>query len=228
MQTVIGLFENAQDAQEAVQQLISKGFSSDNVDVSVRDRNSDSYTRSSDTYGDSISGSGTLSGSASDTDSRTRTYEGDDADRDSYISHDYTTGSDSDRRRTDDDGDSFGDKVSRFFKNLFGSDDDQDSDRYVRVANTTGCIVTVHAQDRDEAERAADILDDNGAIDVNEKASQYGYSGTGTDQSGYQNTYTGERDLSGTMSGDSDVRDRREDDDFENKKMNVIKEDVHI
>src|SRR5215207_6696025 len=63
--------------------------------------------------------------------------------------------------------------ITRFFKSLFGDDDDQ-ADRYSRVANNSKCIVTVHARSEDEAERAADILDDCGAIDVDERATKYG------------------------------------------------------
>ncbi len=79
--------------------------------------------------------------------------------------------------------------ISKFFKNLFGSDDD-DADKYTRVASNSQSIVTVHAQSRDEAERVADILDDNGAVDVDEQASKMGYSntsnysGTGADVTG--------------------------------------------
>ena len=43
---------------------------------------------------------------------------------------------------------SFGDKVSRFFKNLFGNDDDA-ANRYSHVASKAGCVVTVHAQSDD-------------------------------------------------------------------------------
>jgi stress response protein YsnF len=63
--------------------------------------------------------------------------------------------------------------ITRFFKSLFGDDDDR-ADRYSRVGNNSRCIVTVHARSEDEAERAADILDSCGAIDVDERASQYG------------------------------------------------------
>jgi stress response protein YsnF len=42
------------------------------------------------------------------------------------------------------------------------------------VGNSSRCIVTVHARSEEEAERAADILDSCGAIDVDERASQYG------------------------------------------------------
>src|SRR4028118_1259070 len=82
-------------------------------------------------------------------------------------SSDTTTTS---RDRYDDDNDSIG----GFFKSLFGGNDD-DSKRYSSVAKR-GCVVTVHAQSNQEAERAADILDEYGAVDVNERAAQYGYS----------------------------------------------------
>lgn len=82
-------------------------------------------------------------------------------------SSDTTTTS---KDRYDDDNDSIG----GFFKSLFGGNDD-DSTRYSSVAKR-GCVVTVHAQSNQEAERAADILDEYGAVDVNERAAQYGYS----------------------------------------------------
>jgi uncharacterized protein (TIGR02271 family) len=69
---------------------------------------------------------------------------------------------------------SFGDKVSRFFSNLFDGDDDNVK-RYTEVAKN-GCVVTVHAQTNDEAERAVDILDLYGAVDVDEKARTFGNS----------------------------------------------------
>lgn len=61
--------------------------------------------------------------------------------------------------------------VTRFFKSLFGDGDD--ADRYSRVGNSGCSIVTVHAQSADEAESAADLLDECGAVDVDEKSGQY-------------------------------------------------------
>src|SRR4051812_16075591 len=92
---------------------------------------------------------------------------------------------------TDDDNHESG--IGKFFKSLFGNDDD-DAEKYTRVASNAQSIVTVHAQSSDEAERVADILDDNGAVDVDEHASRLGYTGTGssgsygTTGSGYGNT----------------------------------------
>ena len=63
--------------------------------------------------------------------------------------------------------------IGRFFSSLFGEDE---ADKYTTVAEKNSCVVTVHAQSMEDAQRAADILDDYGAIDVNEKASEYGYS----------------------------------------------------
>jgi uncharacterized protein (TIGR02271 family) len=77
-----------------------------------------------------------------------------------------------------DDTKDVGGGIGGFFSSLFGDDDD-DRNKYTHVANS-GSLVTVHAQTEDEAERAADILDDAGAVDVNEKAVEYGYGSTGT------------------------------------------------
>ncbi len=68
-----------------------------------------------------------------------------------------------------------GNAVTRFFRNLFGGNDDE-ATRYSTVAQKSGAMVTVHADSDDEAERAADLLDDYGAVNVDEKASEYGYA----------------------------------------------------
>lgn len=64
--------------------------------------------------------------------------------------------------------------VGRFFKSLFGDSDE--ADRYATVGQRSGSIITVHAQSSEQAERAADLLDENGAINVDERAAQYGYA----------------------------------------------------
>ncbi|RYE00601.1 MAG: DUF2382 domain-containing protein [Sphingobacteriales bacterium] len=83
--------------------------------------------------------------------------------------------------------------VSNFFRNLFGSDDDT-SDRYTRVAERSNSIVTVHATSREEAEAASQILDRCGAVDVDERAREYGYSNTRSESTGERQNISGERD----------------------------------
>ncbi|RDV16404.1 DUF2382 domain-containing protein [Pontibacter diazotrophicus] len=62
------------------------------------------------------------------------------------------------------------DNDSNFFSNLFT--DDNDRSKYSEVAQH-GSIVTVHAESKDEAHRAAELLDKFGAIDVDERAEKY-------------------------------------------------------
>lgn len=83
--------------------------------------------------------------------------------------------------------------ITRFFKNLFGNDDNE-ADRYSHVAHRSGAIVTVHARTEEEAEQAADLLDDCGAVDVDERAAQYGYtSGQNASEAGRREHISNER-----------------------------------
>jgi uncharacterized protein (TIGR02271 family) len=166
-QTVIGFFDDHSDAQRAIEQLQSRGFSRDRIDLS----------RSS---GGTSTG---VSSSTSDT-GRVNPVSGSERDENSV-------------RRTSDDrtvdpGGRNTNAITDFFNNLFGSNKD-DADRYSRVAERSNAIVTVHAQSREEAERAADILDDCGAVDVDERAAQYGYANTRSEGTGERRDVSNER-----------------------------------
>ncbi|MBC7921411.1 MAG: YsnF/AvaK domain-containing protein [Ferruginibacter sp.] len=152
-QTVIGMFDNASEAQQAVQQLLNSGFTQANIDVSSQSATS-------------------------------------------------TENSGSVASRVEDKVEDTGDSIGRFFSNLFGGSDNDETKRYSNVARQSGSVVTVHAQSSEEAKTAADILDDAGAVDVDEKATQYGYaSNTGTMSAA--TTDTGTMDTA-TTAGDMD------------------------
>ena len=70
-----------------------------------------------------------------------------------------------------------GDSISNFFGNLFGDDDDDRdrASRYSHVARQSGSIVTVHCHSDENAKTAARILDEAGAINVDDKAAEMGY-----------------------------------------------------
>ena len=164
-QTVIGIFKDSTEAQNAREHMLKNGFSDDRIDVSAQ---------SATNYSD-------------------------------------------DTMRSDQDED-FGDRVSKFFRNLFG--DEEEATSYTRAA-AHGTVVTVHAISAEEAETAADILDDYGAVDVNEYAASYG-SNMGQTSSG--NTTSSEMDrMGGVNSGrvgvtgssdmDTDIRNRSMDSD---------------
>ncbi|MEJ7740485.1 MAG: YsnF/AvaK domain-containing protein [Chitinophagaceae bacterium] len=229
-QTVIGIFDNAEDAQEAVQQLVKNGISRDNIDVSARSSTLEGTTDSGKVTGTgndtgyntgNTSGSG-LSGSSTDTDYTTGGSMGSGLNTGSPTNTGYSSGdtlntgfntgsstnlgtgstglSSGSYNTSGTAGDRKESGISKFFKSLFGNDDDEVT-RYSSVAERSGSIVTVHAQTSDEAEEAADILDDAGAIDVNEKASQYGsgnYSQKTGSNTGYNTSDLNTSDLNTT------------------------------
>src|SRR5918997_913355 len=67
----------------------------------------------------------------------------------------------------------FADQIGNFFTSLFGDDDRERAGYYSETMSRGSTLVTVHADSRDEAERAAGVLDAAGAIDVDERAAQY-------------------------------------------------------
>jgi len=143
-QTVIGIFANSSEAQEAKQALISSGFELSQIDVN----------------------------------------------------HNVDTDED---RITDGQQTETGSKIGNFFSRLF--DDEDESEKYTR-AGGRGSIVTVHAISAEEAQDAADILDDCGAVDVNEFAGL----NTGTMDSTYNtgNTTYGTNASYATVVDDAD------------------------
>lgn len=61
------------------------------------------------------------------------------------------------------------DSISGFFQSLFGDNDEANNHYYVAER---GAVITVHTDTMEEAERAADLLDQNGAVNANETVSQ--------------------------------------------------------
>lgn len=164
-QTVIGLFNSASEAQQAVQQLMSAGFTQSNVDVAAQDaQNAQRLTGGSSSGrnndpSDYTNSSGTAVEGAADATARAagRAEDG----------------------------------IGNFFSNLFGGDDNDDARAYTSATRSGRSVVTVHAASADEAERARDLLDDAGAIDVHEGYAQGQYGMTGSAQ-GYAASGTAE------------------------------------
>jgi stress response protein YsnF len=113
-QTVVGIFENSNASQNAVERLKAYGFSEADIEISDVDPD-----RKGSTSGD----------------------------------------------QNQDEG--FGDRIGSFFRNLF--DNENDADRYSSAARNR-VVISVYADSFTEAERAADIMDEHGAINVNETA----------------------------------------------------------
>ncbi|MCR5888799.1 YsnF/AvaK domain-containing protein [Hymenobacter sp. J193] len=137
-QTVVGIFDSADQAQQAARQLAAAGFTQESVDVA-----SSGASQSGSNYRNT---SGTAVEGATDAAGRT------------------------------------GDSIGNFFNNLFGGDDD--AQRYSHVARNSSSVVTVHCQSDEHARQAAEILDQAGTVDVDERASQTGYTMSNSLQGG--------------------------------------------
>jgi stress response protein YsnF len=134
----------------------------------------------------------------------------------SSVNYDNSTSDDNRDRDRNSDGEN---GITRFFKNLFGGDDDDNANRYSKVAQGSNSIVTVHTESRDEAETAADILDDCGAVDVDERAAQYGYSNTGNTE--MRNSDTDSMSERTNISGNRNTTD-------EDATINRIEENLQV
>jgi uncharacterized protein (TIGR02271 family) len=71
------------------------------------------------------------------------------------------------------------DSVGGFFSSLFGGDTDE-AHTYAEVTRSGHSLVTVHVDTAEQAQRAASVLDDAGALDVDNKAAEYGVSNSYT------------------------------------------------
>jgi ABC-type transport system substrate-binding protein len=104
--TVVGIFNTAAEAQQAVQRLEQAGFKLDFVDVAHREAANQGVGQTSDS------------------------------------------------------------SVGGFFSSLFGGDDNDDTRNYTAAAQRGSSVVTVHVDSNDQAHRAATLLDEAGAVDV--------------------------------------------------------------
>ena len=70
-----------------------------------------------------------------------------------------------------------------FFASLFGSNDDETHGHYSEAVRRGSMVLTVNVQDESQIERATEILEDCGAIDVDERVEHWKAAGyTGDDE----------------------------------------------
>src|SRR4051812_7731708 len=125
--TLIAVFDNRGDAQGALDELITSGFSRDQVRLSE---------------GDPTGGGSAITGTASAT-------------------------------STDADDGSITSSIKHFFTNLFGTDNNEHAERYSAAVTHGHYVLTLTAPDEPEVERAADIVERFGPVDIDEKSAQW-------------------------------------------------------
>jgi len=72
----------------------------------------------------------------------------------------------------------FGSGIKHFFADLFGSDDDEPTRKYSEAVTRGSHVLTVTTGTLPEVERAADLIERFGPIDIDEKVSQWGGDAT--------------------------------------------------
>ncbi len=131
--TLVAVFDNRSDAQQALEDLVASGFTRQSARLSEGD----------------TSGQDSLSGSSAST-------------------------------TTADDG-SFISGIRNFFTDIFGSDRDEHARIYSEAVNRGHYVLTLVAESEPEVERAADIVERYGPIDIDEKSQEWGSSFTSPD-----------------------------------------------
>ncbi|MFS2214480.1 DUF2382 domain-containing protein [Telluria sp. Tellsp104] len=117
--TLVAVFDNRSDAQNAMDELLASGFTRDNVYVSSAD----------------LSGTTTTTGATLGT-----THE-----------------------------EGVGASIKHFFENLFGSDHDEHATRYSTAVAGGQHVLTLTTSSEPEVERAADVIERFGPIDIDER-----------------------------------------------------------
>lgn len=132
--SVVGVYETYEDAQQASQAIVAAGIPNANVQITPKVDDTGTTTAGTSSYSDDYKDSGGISG---------------------------------------------------FFRRLFGSDDDTvNHDVYAESVRRGHYVLTVDADTEDEASRAAEIMGQYNAVDIDERASQWKASGwTGYDES---------------------------------------------
>ncbi|KGF83279.1 hypothetical protein IA69_00195 [Massilia sp. JS1662] len=194
--TLVAVFDNRSDAQNAMDELLASGFTRDNV-----------YVSSADLTGQDTSLTGTT-----------------------------TTGA------VHEEG--VGASIRHFFENLFGSDNDEHATRYSSAVTAGQHVLTLTTTSEPEVERAADVIERFGPIDIDERhdlsgnaaslgTSAYQPQSSSTLQAGSMQSGTQAGNLSGSLSdstlrSDSLQRDTAVDQTTGKAAIPVVQEEVRV
>jgi uncharacterized protein (TIGR02271 family) len=126
--TLIAVFDNRNDAENAMNELLSSGFSRQEVKLS---------------QGDATGATDSLTGTPNTESTAERHDEG------------------------------VGASIRHWFSDIFGTDNSDHAQRYSEAVTRGHHVLTVEAADEPEVERAADIVERYGPVDIDEKAAEW-------------------------------------------------------
>ena len=143
--TLIAVFDNRNDAQRALEDLVVSGFSRQMAQLSE---------------GNPSGKSGLQASSAGGASTRASTSAG----------------------ATQSDG-SIGASIKNFFRDIFGADCSEDAQMYSEAVTSGHYVLTLTADSEPEVERAADIVERYGPVDIDEHSQQWSSGAMGTQDS---------------------------------------------
>ncbi len=187
-QTVVGVFNTAEEAANAVTQLKAANFSTESVDHANRGAGynqqpaggMDAQVNTSGTWVEGAADAvdrGVSGAANSVSNAAANANQGPVGGMDAHVNSSGTMA-----EAAADKVDEGTSAIGRFFANLF-TDDEETASRYTGVAHSAQSIVTVHADSEARAHSAALIMDNCGAVDVDERAQEMGWSA----QTGWDN-----------------------------------------
>ncbi len=188
--TVIGIFPNQTDADDAAQRLHQEGFCAENIDTAWSHTG---YARTSMRDADTPYGVSDESRYEQPGTTGHRDILNEDRIEDRKGRHDFDAGA--------------GDSIGRFFRDLF--DNRIEAEKFAE-AGRTNCIVSVHTISAEEAEKAAAILDRCGALDVDDQTGEGDTYTRSTSSEQTETSVTGRRSRIVNKSVEENMRLREE------------------
>lgn len=164
--------------------------------------------------------------------------------QDVRLSEDSTTGASTTASTDTSVGDgSFTSGIKHFFSDLFGSDNDEPARKYSEAVTRGSHVLTVVTASEPEVERAADLIERFGPVDIDEKASQWSGGampaeamrmGSGTQQQSAllsqqsQQSQQSMQSQQGNLQGSAQLGSQQRDTTAENTAIPVIQEELHV
>ena len=157
MKTVVGVFTSNDEARQVRQELVSAGFSENQIQITADSGQTMGAGTSS--MGSTATDRTTISGDTASTGIMSTRGSGDDVD-DSRSSHEGG--------------------ISGFFARLFGSDDSDEAQPYRTAMQSGHCVVSVDAMDEDRVNEASDIMARHNPVELDERVDGQSTSRSGT------------------------------------------------
>ena len=94
--------------------------------------------------------------------------------------------------------------IKNFFSDIFGSDSNDHAQKYSTAVSYGNHVLTVTASSEEEVERAADLIERFGPVDIDEKSAEWGGTATGSAGAMRMGSSTGSLQGASSMSQQSD------------------------